>query len=216
MNLIPKWRTKAVWKLVSIVILLSIVIIVFIVTNSQPEDPLHEGKRISQWLSELALEKDRTTGSSASAALKRAGHRAAPRLIHELRTKDSSIGGALRKYVPAWAQSRVAGPANRSFFRADCASILGDIFPISPEIIRALVDAVEVDVEPVNYSSAMAIRRIAGRDEQAARELRQRCPEILAIRETGLSEHLAVMRVVRAINKSSTNEAVRHANSEAR
>lgn len=196
-------------------ILLGIVLVIFVASNSHP-NPVHEGKRISQWLSELALEKDRTTGSPAGAALKRAGARAVPRLIHGLRTKDSSMGGTLRKHLPAWVRSRVAGPANRSFFRADCASILGDIVPTSPEIISALVDAVEIDVEPVSYSSAIALRRIAGRDEQAARELQQRYPDIIAIRETGLSESLAVMRVVRAINKHSKGEAAPQAISEDR
>jgi hypothetical protein len=101
-------------------------------------DPVHDGKRISEWMHELEMDRAGTQ-SEAHHALCEAGTVAAPRLLAGLHAKDDSkFYTSLWPKLPAFLRRRLPPPRTHRVFRYCCASVLGYIEPSSPQIIREL------------------------------------------------------------------------------
>lgn len=152
---------------------------------------------MTDWMSELSDQKSRERAGSAVQALQRAGPTAVPFLLAGLNKRDSRVRSFLWRHSPRILQTRLSAPPDHSYFQANCAGILGDISPTSPEVVRALVQALRSGEAPVDFAAAMALRRIAGRDEEVAKKLKRDFPEMMAIEGNSAAARLDVMNAIR-------------------
>jgi hypothetical protein len=155
-------------------------------------EPSYQGKRLDQWVSEMATDPDGSQGA-ACRTLCQAGPIAVPALLDGLHKKDDSrFYTALWPRLPAFLQRRLARPVTRYTLRYRCAYVLGCIEPSTPKIVRELRHALTTGDAGQTTFAAQALRMIAEREPQRIAELERSLPELRQVatvpgEHTGLS-----------------------------
>jgi hypothetical protein len=160
-----------------------------------PWQPSFQGKSRKAWVRALS---DRENRAAALEALRNAGPLATHFLLEGLKTRDFQGYNEVCAKLPIFLRQRLPR-SDLSQFRSDCAKLLGEVRPLSPEVITALLRAVRSRDFATRYGAAWALRRIAQDDENVASHLKTNFPSLMEIEIAERSEALSIMNALRSI-----------------